>query len=628
MPLSPISLLRGNLKRFKRHLVYGNIACMIIVVLAAALATKSSYDSHQDRARQASIAMAQALSQDIGESFAQIDHTLLSTLRQVDRMEAHGPLSARELSAVTEEQRALVPSMTALRLTDAEGWVLNPGDKPSVSVGDRDYFRAAKAQPARLAVSDPLKGRINKAGWGVILARARVSADGRFQGVIYGGITTSKFHEQFQRVSVGAHGSVALRTAELKLIARYSPIELDKNAGVGTSKVSKALQDAVAADPTHGSFHTRTALDDIERITAYQQLPGYPMMLVVGLATNDFLQPWWRQLWVIGSFALLLESLVLSFSFALFRAQQRQEQAGEQIVHLALERGVLLDNELVGMAKLRNRQVVWHNRALAQVFGYGPGELNMASTRLLYLDDESYARVGEGHANLTVGSTFRTQLQMARKDGSSIWIELSGAALEGGESLWLIVDINVVKLSEEQARFLAFHDPLTGLPNRHLLAERLEFLLSDAARRQACVGVCYLDLDGFKAVNDHYGHDAGDELLRIAALRMNGSVRANDVVARIGGDEFVVVVSQSDTVDGIEQALSRLLDAFEPPFVLSNGIEVIVGVSIGVAVYPRHAQRVADLITLADQAMLAGKRTCKGRWVMHESTIHEPANVS
>jgi diguanylate cyclase (GGDEF)-like protein/PAS domain S-box-containing protein len=438
-------------------------------------------------------------------------------------------------------------------------------------------------------------------------------------GVVYGGITTSTFIEQFKRASVGAHGAVAMRTTALKLVARYSAVESDPYAGVGTSKVSVALRDAVAADPTQGSFRTPTLLDGIERVTAYKQLPGFPMLLAVGLATDDFLQPWWRQLWVIGSMALLLEALVVAFSLVIFQAQKRQEQAGEQIAQMALERGALLDNELVGMVKLRDRHEVWHKKALAKLFGYESGELRNASSRMLYLDDESHARIGEAYASLAPGSTFRTQLRMARKDGSSIWIDLSGAALDGGESLWLMVDINAVKGSEERAQHLAFHDALTGLPNRHLLAERLEFLLRDVERRRSCLAVCYLDLDGFKAINDQHGHDAGDDLLRVAAQRLNASVRANDVVARMGGDEFVVVLNQPDQADGVELALGRLLDAFGPPIVLPNGIEAGVGVSVGVALYPQDAQTSADLITLADQAMLRGKRTGKGRWVLHEA---------
>lgn len=617
MPLSAISSLRSNLARLKRQLIVGNCVFLAVVLLTAALAAKSSYDSHQNRALQTVVGMVQTLSLDVGESLAHIDRTLLSTLRQISRLEARGPLTAKELMDVTEEQRSLVPTMTALRLTHADGLVLTSGEQPGVSLADRDYYLAAKARPDSLVVSDPLKGRVQNV-WGLILARARTSADGKFLGVIYGGVTTAALNDLFRSASVGPKGAVALRTIGLKLVVRYSPIESDPYAGVGTSNVSDALRDAVSANPNQGSFRTRTALDGIERVTAYKKLPGYPMLLAVGLATEDFLVPWWSQLWTIGSLALMLEVLVLAFSYIVFRAHQQQNQSGEVIARLAQERGVLLDNDLVGMVKVRDRHSVWHNKAFAQLFGYRPSELDKHPSRMFYLDEESYARVGQGYASLASGSTFRTQLEMARKDGTRIWIDLSGTALEGGESLWLMMDINAIKRSEEQARHLAFHDALTGLPNRYLLAERLDFLLKDAERRQARLAVCYLDLDGFKGVNDQMGHDAGDALLRAAAQRLTACIRANDVVARIGGDEFVVVLNQPGTDEGIEQALGRLIDAFVPAVSLPGGIEARVGVSVGVALYPHHAHTVAELLYLADQAMLAGKRNGKGRWVLHE----------
>ena len=619
MALPPTLMLRADVNRFKFLLVCSNIFFGAIIVLAAALAAESSYDAHQARAREASIRMVQGLSQDISESLSQVDHTLQSTLLQVGRISANRPLSLNELLTISEEQRALVPSMTSLGFTDANGLELFSASE--INVGGLDYFRAARDQPTSPAVSGPLAGRISNTGWSMILARAWLSAEGDFKGIIYGGITTDKFHERLKRASVGLRGAVSLRTADLKLVSRYTPGVLDKSAAIGTTVVSKKLRNAIAANAIHGSVLTHTALDGIERINAYQKLPAYPMILVVGLATEDFLQPWWRQLWIICFFAFSLELLALCFSFVIFRAHRRQQQDGEQIAKLAFERGVLLDNDLVGMTKFRSRHEVWHNRAFANMFGYKQGELSGTSSRQLYRDDASYACIGDAYANLASGKTFRAQLQMVKKDGSSIWIELSGAALEGGESLWIMVDIDAVKSNEQQARHLALHDALTGLPNRHLLQQRLEFLLYQAGQRQSQVVVCYLDIDGFKAVNDIHGHDAGDELLRMAASRMGGSIRADDVVSRIGGDEFILLINQLNIAEETENALDRLIDAFQLPFALSDGTEVYVGASIGVALFPQHAGTVAELITFADQAMLKGKRTGKGRWVMHGSSI-------
>jgi diguanylate cyclase (GGDEF)-like protein/PAS domain S-box-containing protein len=615
--------ISASLLRFKRYLILGNLVILAMVVLVALLVADASHQSHEARARQTAANLAQTLSQNVSTGFKLVDNSLQSTLKRLDELQAKGQPDPREFARIAEEQRALVPAIDALRVTDADGLVLNPGDRPAVSMADRDYFRAARADPSRTVVSEPQRGRII-GGWGMVVARARTAADGRFMGVVYASIKTERFKDDFKRANVGAQGAVTLRSGSLQMIARHSPLDTNPEAGIGTARVSEQLRAALALNATQGSFVTRTVLDGVERVTAYEVVPDYPMLLLVGLATEDFYAAWRREVGVLAALLLLLEALLVAFSVFIYRAQARQVQERRRVELLAAERGALLDNELVAMVRLRDRCEVWHNAALALVFGYEPGELRGQPSRVLYLDDESYAQVGHAYQNLEAPHRFRTQLRMRRKDGSPVWIDLSGTALPDGESLWLMLDITAIKDSEEQARHLAFHDVLTGLPNRHLLSERLSFLLRDAGRNDRWLAVCYLDLDGFKAVNDTLGHDAGDALLRATANRLSANVRGNDVVARIGGDEFVLVLNQLSGLYDERHALNRLLHAFESPIALPGGGEVQVGISIGVAMYPRHGRDVGTLITCADRAMLAGKRAGKGRWVMHDDAGEPP----
>ncbi|WP_457442447.1 diguanylate cyclase domain-containing protein [Roseateles sp. P5_E4] len=608
--------ISASLLRFKRYLILGNLIILAMVVLVALRVAYASQQTHEAQARQTAANLAHTLGQNVSAGFRLVDNSLQSLLKRLDELPAKGA-DLREIARIAEEQRALVPTIDALRVTDANGLVLNPGDRPAVSMADRDYFREAQADPTRTAISEPQRGRII-GGWGLVLARARTAADGRFLGVVYASIKTERFRDDFKRANVGAQGAVTLRSSSLQLIARYSPLDANPEAGTGTTRVSEQLRAALAANPRQGSFVTRTALDGVERATAYETVPDYPMLMLAGLATEDFYAGWRREVGVLAALLLLLEALLVAFSVFIYRAQARQVQERSRVELLAAERGALLDNELVAMVRLRGRSEVWHNAALDRLFGYEPGELSGQPSRLLYLDDESYAQIGRASQRLEAPHRYRTQLRMRRKDGSPVWIDLSGTALPDGESLWLMLDITAIKHSEEQARHLAFHDMLTGLPNRHLLFERLAFLLRDAERNDRWLAVCYLDLDGFKAINDAQGHDAGDALLRITAERLSASVRGNDVVARIGGDEFVLVLNQLNGLYDERHALNRLLTAFEAPIPLPGGGEARVGISIGVAMYPRHGRDVNTLITCADRAMLAGKRTGKGRWVMHE----------
>ena len=159
----------------------------------------------------------------------------------------------------------------------------------------------------------------------------------------------------------------------------------------------------------------------------------------------------------------------------------------------------------------------------------------------------------------------------------------------------------------------AFYDALTQLPNRHLLADRLKQALAMAARSNKHLAVCYLDLDGFKQVNDQYGHDTGDALLIEVCQRMLKAVRQHDTVARVGGDEFVLLISDLESINACELILSRLLGDLARPFHV-NGHNLQVGASIGVAMHLQHGSDPATLIRMADKAMYSAKCAGKNRY--------------
>ncbi|WP_320423199.1 bifunctional diguanylate cyclase/phosphodiesterase [Roseateles agri] len=292
------------------------------------------------------------------------------------------------------------------------------------------------------------------------------------------------------------------------------------------------------------------------------------------------------------------------------------EASSARVERLMQEQSAMLDNDIVGMVKIKDRHATWHNRALASLFGYEARELEGAPTRLLYPDDASYERVGsEGYPLLNDGRHYRTQLQMRHKNGHLLWIDLSGVRLDGDVTLWTMADIGAVKDAQARAEHIAFHDALTGLPNRLLLADRLRQALATQSRTNTRLAVCYLDLDGFKRVNDECGHDAGDALLAEIGRRLARALRRDDTAARVGGDEFVVLLTLLDPAEDTEwrAVVERLIDSLQQPITLPGGKEVQVGASVGVALAPQHGTDRTVLLALADQAMLKAKRAGKGR---------------
>lgn len=282
-----------------------------------------------------------------------------------------------------------------------------------------------------------------------------------------------------------------------------------------------------------------------------------------------------------------------------------------EVRRLVREQSAMLDTDVVGVVKIARRAIAWHNRAVARILGYGAEELMGQPTRLLFWDDASYEAFGkEVYGRLDVESQYRTQVRLRRKNGEAVWVDFGAARLSAAEIFVMAVDITVMKETHERLTHAAFHDALTQLPNRLLLDDRVQQALAVARREQKEVAVGYLDLDGFKAVNDRHGHDAGDLLLREVANRLLQGIRPSDTAARIGGDEFVVVLAGVEP-DEWKAVFQRLVDAIEQPVSLPSGSVVSVGATVGVAL-AGDDKSVYELIEEADHAMLQGKRGTKG----------------
>jgi diguanylate cyclase (GGDEF)-like protein/PAS domain S-box-containing protein len=177
----------------------------------------------------------------------------------------------------------------------------------------------------------------------------------------------------------------------------------------------------------------------------------------------------------------------------------------------------------------------------------------------------------------------------------------------------LLVDVTERKAAEAKIAALASTDALTGLPNRRSLVERLEQAVPLALRRQGMLALLFVDLDGFKGVNDSLGHEAGDRLLVEVARRLQAVVRRSDTVARPGGDEFIVLLIDPGPVEAIIAKAESLIAAIQQPVAVA-GAEARVGASIGIALCPDHATTPETLTRKADLAMYEAKRAGKGRW--------------
>ena len=227
---------------------------------------------------------------------------------------------------------------------------------------------------------------------------------------------------------------------------------------------------------------------------------------------------------------------------------------------------------------------------------------------------------------------WRGELWQRRKDGEEFlcWLQSSEVRDARGNRthfIGVLTDITERKRNEQELRYLANYDTLTGLPNRALLSERLGHAVIRARRGGRKVAVLFLDLDRFKHVNDSMGHAAGDRMLKAAGSRLRDNIRDADTVARIGGDEFTVILEELVNVAEAERVAQKLISAFEKPLELSDRQDVVISPSIGISIYPDHAQTPTDLLKFADTAMYQAKERGRKTWMVYTETMDAAARM-
>jgi diguanylate cyclase (GGDEF)-like protein len=243
-----------------------------------------------------------------------------------------------------------------------------------------------------------------------------------------------------------------------------------------------------------------------------------------------------------------------------------------------------------------------------------------------FLGDLDKAPLKTALANLTDSGVARLDVRLQGSDGDAPYeLRMSTYTAATGvlEILAVGRDLTVQHATEQRLRHLATHDALTELPNRLLLTDRIRMTIAQARRSGQGFAVASIGLDSFKKVNDGLGHPAGDEVLKLAAARLRATLRDSDTLARTGGDEFVAVLPGTATEQQIRLVTGRLLATLQAPFEIGEHT-IYVGASIGVAVYPLHAEDEVRLVSLADAALSRAKETGKARCVVYNARQHVP----
>ena len=345
-----------------------------------------------------------------------------------------------------------------------------------------------------------------------------------------------------------------------------------------------------------------------------------------------------------------------------------QKRAEEALRNALLENQAILDSAVLGISVVENGRNLRCNRKMEELFGYGPGEMNHLSVQAFYADKVAWEQArAETVRDFRSGQVNVSEYELVRKDGSTFWARLSGRPFDlaenSGRSVWLVDDITtrreaaeavarardelelrvqertaelaganaqlqgeIVERRQAEARVhhMAYHDSLTGLPNRALLSDRLDRAMLAAQRTERKLAVMFIDLDRFKTINDSLGHMIGDQLLKEVANRLCRAVRASDTVARLGGDEFVVLVPGIRTADEAAQVAEKIIEALSESFPL-EGRNLHITPSIGISVCPDDGADVETLMRNADGAMYHAKASGRNNFQFFKEAMNQTA---
>ncbi|MBW7902124.1 MAG: diguanylate cyclase [Rhodocyclaceae bacterium] len=518
------------------------------------------------------------------------------------------------------EQRVIREAMfTIVSVVDETGEIVGSSEATGrVNYADREFFRAQRDGAGdELFVSRPVLGRVS-GRWQIPMSLRILRADGSFGGVVVMSVDPADFTDFSRQADLGARGLLEL--TGLDGVVRGRKIGDRNSFGLAAQELSWFQRRA--AVPEEDFMDDGGAVDGVARIVSYRSMADYPLMVTVGTAYADELATVLQRRSSYLTMAAGATAALLVFAGLLMLALARQRAAADALQASEALFRATFHQAAMGIAHIApDGRILGANEKFCRMLGYGSDELRARTVfDLSDADSREAARLFLAHRLSASSPGFSPEIEKPyrRKDGSILWVcEALGVVNDPhGRPDFLVAvaqDITARKDLEARLSHDALHDALTGLPNRVMFEDRLARVLESARRHGQPAAVLYIDLDGFKAVNDSRGHAAGDALLQQAARRLEDCVRAEDTVSRFGGDEFGIVLATLTRAQDCEVVAGKIVRALAMPFAV-DGAPVCVSASVGAALFPGHGDDIDALVAHADSAMYAAKHSGKNRF--------------
>ncbi len=498
----------------------------------------------------------------------------------------------------------------------------------SENLKDRDFFKFHQSHASKtLHIGAPFKAANGE--YRISLSRRLEIGDGVFSGVVVGTIDLAYFRELFSKIDLGAESSLSLFLDEGTLLARSPYREVD----IGRSMRGAPHVETMVAE-RQGTIRARSSTDGVDRVYVYQHVGDFPIVLAVAQASEAIYGSWQRRALVIGTGAALL--LLGCGALALILRRELVRRAAVESELFAQGERLQVTLRSIGDAVLSTDSagaVLFMNAIAERMSGWTGAEARGRPAREVFLITREGSRaacdpIARALADQVVDMQTTASI-LHRRGGGQFAVEESARPIrnDAGQivgAVMVVHDVSETRAMSHRMTHLAQHDTLTDLPNRMLFQDRLHQAIERSARSGRKTAVLFMDLDGFKHVNDSLGHLAGDQLLIEMATRLKGCVRETDTVSRQGGDEFVLLLTDLEDGQGPSRVADTILDRLSQPFEI-EGNALSVTASIGIAVYPDDGDNAVELVKNADAAMYLAKKTGRNAYRFFTSELGSQA---
>ena len=498
---------------------------------------------------------------------------------------------------------------------------------------DRDYFqRQAAVGNGELMIGLPFRGKTN----GKLLfslSRRINNADGSMKMLLQLGLSVEYFENFYRSLEMGMGGRLWLTLQDGSVLMENPRPENP----MSKTPTDSALFLHARQTPTGSYELAQAASDGRARIVGYASSREYPIISAASFRLDDVLAPWRERAELSALIGLLSISLMLTLIAILWRqlnqlnlTQQSLQRKTDSLINAEQRFQGLVDgiDGVVWEAELPSMCFSYVSANAARVTGYAAPawladplfwEEKLSQTHDAALDAEIL--LGHNHG----GSLQPLDHRVLAPNGNEVWLRSNVVLTTDHDGVsrlrGVMVDITAQKVSEQRLFQLAHFDALTNLPNRQTFSERIRHAIAIATRRSTELAVVFVDVDHFKTINDSLGHDAGDLVLRVVAERISGCLRESDTVARIGGDEFVILLEEGGGAhDSFDTVADKLAKSVAKPITV-NGIELYVALSMGICVFPQDGQDSETLLRNADTAMYRAKSSGRDCWRFFDESM-------